>query len=207
MVEILVVCTLSTTVFAALMGLWNGGIKMNRAAQSSTTLQNALLLEETIFQDFHQLGIDPKSVNSHLQAENCLSFYRVAFVGNEIRLRPVKYARVKGQNGLFFLSRTEVTPDGKTNTKVYRNAPLQHLSFGQLEDATFNRRYLRVDITVAESDRQINTSVQSANQERRGCRTLVARIPIPSGLGDLCLNVATKITPEPASGLLPLDPP
>ena len=203
-VEILVVSVLSVVVLGTILGLWSGGTKMNKAAQSSVTLQNALLLEETIYQDFHQMGVDPTSWNTHMVAENCLSFYKVAFDGQVIKLRPVKYTRVASPGGLYFLKRTEVG-GGKTTTKTFSNAPLLDVKFGQHEDTVFKRRYLTCYLWVAEEDKRRPGSQLTVNQDRPGCRAMIARIPMPSMLGNPAMAEVTKIAPD-GSSLLPLDP-
>ena len=58
-IEIIVVCGVATVILTVLITLSNSSAKMNKAAMSSVTLQNAVLIQETIATDIRQ---DRKSV-------------------------------------------------------------------------------------------------------------------------------------------------
>lgn len=206
LVEIVVVCLASTVVLAALVGLWTGGTKMSKAAQSSVALQNALILEENLLLDLHQMGVNPSQSETHLVSNRCLSFFKVVFVGAEIALRPVKYSRVSSPGGLSLLARSEATAGGGVATKVFGSMPLHVLRFSQFEDGPLRNRYLRVDLQTADEDRPIAVAQSAALMDRKVSRTLIVRVPDPAMLDSPIIAPVARINPIPGTRLFPLDP-
>jgi len=196
LVEVVVAVTLGSIVLVALLGLFTAGDRMNRASQSTAVLQSALILEEAILQDIRQLGIDPARKETLLINEACVSFYKVAFSGEEVKLRPVLYERMKKRSGLYFLKRTEVK-GGRRVSRTFSQAPLGQCRFSFIGDRDFGNRYLRVDFTVLESER-----VSAKEPDRSSTHSLVLRIPTPSGLGDPRLHRAVRLRPE--TDLIPI---
>ncbi|MBI4859457.1 MAG: hypothetical protein HY815_04245 [Candidatus Riflebacteria bacterium] len=202
--ELVVVSATMTVLLGVLMSLWASGTLMNRAAQSSVALQNAMILEETIYQDFQRMGVDLDSVSTHLVSRTCLSFYRVAFDGPWIRLRPVRYSRIASPGGLYFLKRTEIGPGGRHDVTVFSGVPLLDVRFEEIVDPVLKRRYLSVYLLASEADRR-DQRPRAALRDRTGCRSLVARVPMPAMLRNPIMEPVTKIATESGTGLLPLE--
>jgi hypothetical protein len=195
-VEALVAVALFGLVIGALQALWSVGHRMNTAASGSVLLQSAMTIEETMIRDVRELGIDPNLRDMLLINAKALSFYKVVFSGEDIRLCPVKYERVEKRPGLFYLRRSELTPDGKLTECTYTQAPLGALVFMLIDDRRFGNRYLRVDFTVMDSERV--RSPGAYDPDHSSSHSLVLRIPVPSNLSDPKLRPATRIVPDRA---------
>jgi hypothetical protein len=189
---VLVILGLAGIVLGALLLLWRGGSRMARAAGGSALLSSALLLEESLLQDVRQLGIDPARRDTFLVSEASFSFYRVHFAGEEIRLRPVRWARRPRAGGGVVLARTEAA-SGKPVVKAFGHAPLASARFMLVGDRDFGNRYLRVELAMRDPE---GGSLPGSTH------SLVLRIPTPSELGNPALALASRLVPD--ADLLPL---
>ncbi len=195
-VEMLVVLAISGVVLIGALALWRGGSRMARAAEGSGLLTAAMLLEEALTQDLRQLGIDPQRRDTFLVAESGLSFYRVRFEGDEVRLRPVKWSRAPRAGGGFVLVRTERAADGKLVPRPFGQAALSAVRFGLLGDKDFGNRYVRIEFTVRDP--------AAGDRPDESAHALVLRVPAPSGLGNPALAPVMRVVPE--ADLLRLEP-
>jgi len=198
LVETIVVAVLGFSVLSVMMGLWSGGSRMSRAAEGSSLLQGALVLEDVLIRDVRQLGHDPRRRESFLLSDGCLSFYRTVFTKNDIRLRPVRFSRVNDGHGNFYLNRAELLPGKKLQENIFRQALLSQCRFSLIQDRFSGNRYLRFEFTVIDRS---NEKVRKAS-DSSSTHSLVLRIPTPSDLGNPALKPATRILPE--ADFLPL---
>ncbi|MBI4864904.1 MAG: prepilin-type N-terminal cleavage/methylation domain-containing protein [Candidatus Riflebacteria bacterium] len=194
-IEVLVALVIASVVLSAVLGLWSAGSRMSASARGSASLAGAMLIEETILRDLRELGIDPRLHDMLLLNDGELSFYKVAFVGEDVRLRPVKYERLESSPGTFLLRRTELLPGGVRSPRTFSQVPLGELSFSLIKDRSFGNRYLRVDFAT------LDAATPTASGRVRS-HSLVVRIPIPSQLGDPRLQSSMRLMPDAA--LLPL---
>lgn len=202
MLEILVTCIIGSVVLGVVLAFWSGGVKMNKAAQSSVTLQNAMILQEAILQDVRQMGNDPTRPQQFLLGASSLSFFKCFFRGRDMDLIPVKYGVVPSRGGNRLLRRTESGSAGPA-VKTFDLAPLSSLMFSLVGDSLGNR-YIRVTMEVLENDRAVRGDVPAALRDRSSRHSLVVRVPTYSMLGDPMLSKVSGF--RVLGDLLPLDP-
>ena len=178
--EVLVGAVLASTLLAAVMSLWTGAEKLSRASQSAALLNGALSLEEAVVQDIKQMGMDPGRRESFFISRDSLSFYRVRFAGDAVRLSPVRYQLFEHAPGVSYLARSEAG-----SRRVFRQAPLSQAWFGIVTEPISGNRYLRFDFTVRDPD---------APPSRCNAHSLVLRIPVPGELGNPSLSLAGVVS-------------
>ena len=194
LVEALVVLALSGVALAGLLALWRGGTRLGRAAEGSSLLTAAMLLQEALTADLRQMGIDPERRDSFLIGDDAISFYRVRFEGLEVKLRPLKWARAPRTGGGFVLVRTERDAAGKLASRPFGLAALSSVHFGLIGDPQFGNRYVRVELVVRDP--------ASGEHPEESAHTVVVHVPMPSGPGNPSLVAAARVVPE--ADLMPL---
>ena len=185
---------LSGLVLTALLAIWRGGSRMAHAAEGSSLLTAAMVLEEALTADVRQLGVDPERRDTLLVAQDAVSLYRVHFEGAEVHLRPVRWASAPRAGGGVVLVRTEREASGKMVSKPFGQAALSSVKFALIGDRDFGNRYLRVDLLVRDP--------AAGDHPEESAHALVLRLPAPSGLGNPALALAGHVMPE--ADLLPL---
>lgn len=200
-IEIIVVSAVAVVVLTVLITLSNSSAKMNKAALSSVTLSNALVVQETIATDLRQLGVLPARGPVPLLNEHGLSFFKCVFEDKIIKLRPVKYGCERTPGGNFRLIRTEVQP-GKT-VKHTLDGILASVKFSLVSHPQFGGVYLKVALELIDDDVKPPTS-RTAYTARVTAHDVLCRIPIPTEVGHVRLQQTTK--PVVEQDLLPLDP-
>jgi len=180
-VELLIAVAVSGVVLFALLALWRGGMRMARAAEGSSLLTSAMVLEEALTQDLRGMGVDPDRRDTFFASDAALSFYRVRFEGVEVRLRPVRWAAVPRAGGVS-LVRTERDAAGKLATQTFGQGALASVRFALVGDRDYGNRYVRVDLVLRDREELAHA--------------LLVRVPAPSGLGNPALAVAGRVVPE-----------
>jgi type II secretory pathway pseudopilin PulG len=198
-IEILVVSSIGVVVLTVLIAVLSSQSKMNRAAQSSVTLQNALTIEETLAADIRQLGVLPAR-GAIAIAPHGLSFYRCVFDAKTIRLRPVKYGCERTRGGNWRLIRTEATPAGLSRTAL--DGTIAAFEFRRVADPDLGSEYLKVSLAVIDDDVP-PPAAPNAYAARVTGHEILCRIPRPSELGHPRLQRTAK--PVVERDLLPLD--
>ena len=200
-VELVVALAVATVLMAALMVTWSGGTRMSRAAQSTVAVANALLLAQTLHEDLRQLGVDAAGPPLVLSPSS-LAFFKVRFAGKEVRLVPVKYRLVRGQDGIGYLERAQLHPEGWV-AKTYGLAPLAECEFSLLSDPLMGNRYVRVRMRLVGDERPPGGIRTLAQLGRATDHSLVMRVPIPAHHGDPRLSLTGRCVRE---GELPAGP-
>ena len=194
LLEILVVAGIGIGVLIAVLSAWRTGGQADRVANSTGALQSAMLLTETLYRDISQLGVDQTRREPLFINDGSVSFYKVRFQGDLMKLVPVKFSRVKSPLGNWFLKREEAGQP----PKVYGGAPCTELSFVQVQDPEFQTRYIKVTMKVMEQD----LAPGPARREPLA-HSAIMRIPVPSQVAHPGLQAVMRIVPE--GPLLPLD--
>lgn len=194
LLEVLVVAGIGLMLLAAALSAWRSGAQVERAANSTVALQSAMLLTETLYRDICQLGIDQTRREPLLISEGSLSFYKVKFEGDRMKLVPLKFSRVKSPKGNWFLRREEAGQ----KEKVLRGAPCTELAFSRVVDPAFRTRYLKVHMRVLETD-----LAPGPARRQPLAHSAIMRIPVPSQVGNPGLQAVMRIVPE--GPLLPVD--
>jgi Tfp pilus assembly protein PilV len=205
MIEMLMAVTIGLIVLAAILALYSSGAKMNRAAQSSVSLQNAMLLEEMMVEDFRQIAIDPSPdrVNFLQIQPNGVSFFKAAFPDRRIHLRPVRYSVNRTRRGNFQLVRSEQTPRGLQT--VIKDGILREIQFSMVGDSLIGTtRYLHVTMVVLDDDLAVNPRVPQAYASRSTVHSVMLKVCFPPTNGYQFLQQSAQMTPD--ADLLPLLP-
>lgn len=194
LLEVLVVAAIAIGVLAGVLTAWRTGSQVERATNSTGALQSAMLLTETLYRDICQLGVDQSRREPLLINESSLSFYKVKFQAEQMKLVPLRFSRVKSPQGNWFLKREEAGQP----PKIFGGAPCTEISFAQIQDPTFQTRYLKVTFKVMDQD----LAPGPARREPLA-HSAIMRIPVPSQIGHPGLQAVMKIAPE--GDLLPLN--
>jgi hypothetical protein len=201
----LMAVSIGLIVLAAILALYSSGAKMNRAAQSSVSLQHAMLLEEMMVEDFRQIAIDPSPdrVNFLQIQPNGVSFFKAAFPDRTVHLRPVRYSVTKTRRGNFQLVRSELTPRGLQNS--IKDGVLRDITFTMVGDSVIGTtRYLHVTMRVLDEDLAVDPRVPQAYASRMTMHTVMLKVCFPPTNGYQFLQNSAQLTPE--ADLLPLLP-
>ena len=199
LIEIMVVSVIGVVVLTVLITLSTSSAKLNKAAQTSVSLQAALLIEESLAADMRQLGVVPGRGPVQTSARGA-TFYRCVFDAKSIRYRPVKYSCEKTPGGNWRLIRTEGLPSGPRRQTL--DGILADILFRQISDPVLGQVYLRVTMRLIDDDVPLPTTLD-AFAARVTQHDIVCKLTIPS---EFPLPRVTRTTkPILESDLLPLN--
>lgn len=192
MIEILVVATLLVVVFTAVTVVFSGGRKMNKAAELTVAVHAAVRLQEQISLDLKQIGSRPGRQGPIKIGTRSMAFYRVFFVGREMRMRPVLYTLVPTPKGNFHLERQEFSGGTVTDRRTMREAVIRSIEFKELIGAGGEGRFAQVTMEVLNDDlRADELDVQRGG--RKFSMVVIASCPVPSLLGALPDSVLNRV--------------
>lgn len=188
LVECGVAVGLFLMVAGVILGVWLVGARLGSSANLTGALQTALLIQQAIVQDVHQLGYDRTVADPVTVGPGAFSFHRVRFQGDRTLLDPVRYeARARG-HGLQELVRIDGTSGREERIG---GGVLADLRFDLPADPGLEGFLLRVTFLSIEPGRDPGTLRADERQART--HVFAVRLPPVMSFGDPLLDPACKV--------------
>ena len=199
-VELMVALGVFLVVIGMLMAIWTMGSRMGAAANLSGCIQSALIIQENLLQDIHQMVLDPAAAVGYDVRGTGLTFRRAQFDHEKIKLVDVRWQAVSNRAGLLDLVRTEGT-GAAAASQTFGDGLLARVEFRVTPTAQLTGPAFDIQLVVLESARNPSTLTHEELELRT--HRFVARVPTPSSLGIPFVDPAAKLEVMSPS-LLPL---